>query len=189
MHILLVDDDQFIREAMTDYLIREKHSVTAVTNAEEALTHLKIHKPHLMITDVHMGEGMNGHQLYDEAKKIRFDLQIIIMTANATVERAVSSVQSGAVSYLAKPFDFDVVEKLLLKVAEILSKNIYSLAHVEQEHVEKIVEVTDNLSIASDVLGINMSTLWRKRKEYKMKMQERLASKPFRQVDGMRLAA
>jgi two-component system response regulator FlrC len=167
MNILIADDDQSIRETFVILLTELGHTVVAVANAQEALNHLKTNtKPHLVFTDVNMGEGMDGYQLYEEVKKIYLDLPVVIMTAFGSISKAVNSVKNGVFEYIEKPFSISAIEAILTKAAEFLFSNPFSLESVEKSHIEKVLGSAKTYDEAADILGINMSTLWRKRKAY-----------------------
>jgi DNA-binding NtrC family response regulator len=112
--LLIVEDDSVQREILTDILTVTGYEVTACGTPSEALGALKSETFHLLLTDMRMPE-MDGLELLREAKRLRPDLEVVVMTAYATVQTAVTAMKEGASDYLAKPFDKDellvVVEK------------------------------------------------------------------------------
>jgi DNA-binding NtrC family response regulator len=166
MNILVADDDQNVREVVVELLTSLGHSVVAVKNAEDALDYLKSNKPHLVFTDVNMGAGMDGYQLFNEIKKIHIDLHVVIMTAYGTITSAVESIKNGVFEYLPKPFNLSDLERILLSVAKSIFSNPFSLETVEKNHIESVLSKVKTYEEAAELLGINMSTLWRKRKTY-----------------------
>ena len=168
MNILLADDDKAIRESLSELLTMLGHRVTALESGEQVIEYLKTNKPHLILTDFNMGEGMNGHDVLVEAKKIYLDVQVVIMTAFASITSAVKSVKEGAYEYLAKPLDISDIEKLLNKIQDVINGISFSLESLEKDHIRKILNYAPTFEVAADLLGINMSTLWRKRKTYGM---------------------
>ena len=110
--ILIVDDENVILELLQTILTREGHEITTVENGADALTELKLQSYDLMITDIQM-TPMDGLELLKVAKDLHPQLQVIVMTAYASVETAVEAMKNGAYDYLTKPFK---VEEFLVKI-------------------------------------------------------------------------
>jgi two-component system response regulator FlrC len=106
--ILVVEDDAALAEALTDTLELEGWQVAHATDGMAALEVLAREEIALVLSDVHM-ERMDGHTLLQRLRAGRPDLPVILMTAYATVQKAVSAMQDGAVDYLVKPFAADVL--------------------------------------------------------------------------------
>jgi two-component system response regulator FlrC len=111
--VLVVEDDDDLREALTDTLELSGYSAIATADAEQALAWLDKGNPGLVLTDVQM-PGMDGHALLRTLKARRPDLPVILMTAYGQIDRAVQAMRDGAVDYLPKPFEPD---RLLATVA------------------------------------------------------------------------
>jgi len=116
MNILLADDDDALRRVIQFKLQKKGYEVTAVENGEEALKELRERPFDLLIADIRMPK-VDGIQLLEESKGIQPDLDVILMTAYATVPQAVQAVKSGAFDYLTKPFDD---EELFLIIGKAL---------------------------------------------------------------------
>jgi two-component system response regulator FlrC len=106
--ILVVEDDAALAEALTDTLELEGWQVAHAADGMAALEVLAREEIALVLSDVHM-ERMDGHTLLQRLRAERPDLPVILMTAYATVQKAVSAMQDGAVDYLVKPFAADVL--------------------------------------------------------------------------------
>ncbi|PKM46137.1 MAG: sigma-54-dependent Fis family transcriptional regulator [Gammaproteobacteria bacterium HGW-Gammaproteobacteria-1] len=106
--ILVVEDDAALAEALTDTLELEGWQVAHAADGMAALDVLAREEIALVLSDVHM-ERMDGHTLLQRLRAARPDLPVILMTAYATVQKAVSAMQDGAVDYLVKPFAADVL--------------------------------------------------------------------------------
>lgn len=116
--ILVTEDDRVQREVIADILIRASYDVLAVGSGEETLHALQSDTYLLLLTDMKM-PGMDGLELLRRAKGMRPELEVLVMTAHASVETAVTAMKEGAVDYLAKPFDR---EELLVVVAKALEQ-------------------------------------------------------------------
>ncbi|BCV66049.1 sigma-54-dependent Fis family transcriptional regulator [Shewanella carassii] len=101
--ILLVEDDAALREALLDTLLLASYECVDVASAEEAIMALKGNRFDMVISDVQM-EGIGGMGLLDYLRQQHPQLPILLMTAYATIDNAVSAIKLGAVDYLAKPF-------------------------------------------------------------------------------------
>ncbi|MBV1959285.1 MAG: sigma-54 dependent transcriptional regulator [Pseudomonadales bacterium] len=106
--ILIVEDDRELREAVADTLKLDGFSVKSVESAEQAITSCQNQHFDMVISDVNMGE-MNGYQLLEELQKTYPLMPVVLMTAYGSIERSVSSMQTGAKDYLVKPFEPQVL--------------------------------------------------------------------------------
>ncbi|MCW8919378.1 MAG: sigma-54 dependent transcriptional regulator [Gammaproteobacteria bacterium] len=106
--VLIVEDDSALAEALQDMLELAFYEVTLAQDATTALARLNQGHFDLVLSDVHM-PGMDGHALLRRIKALYPALPVLLMTAYATVERAVEAIREGAVDYLIKPFEADVL--------------------------------------------------------------------------------
>ena len=117
-HILVVDDNDRIRELVKEYLHENGFIVSTGNSAEEAKIKLKYFKFDLIVLDVMM-PGQNGFELTKEVKK-KSNIPIILLTAKSEVESRIEGLELGADDYLGKPFE---PKELLLRVKNIIKKN------------------------------------------------------------------
>jgi len=117
IHILVVDDDDRIRELLKEYLNESNFIVSTSENSENAKIKIKNFKYDLIILDVMM-PGQNGYELTKEIKK-KFEIPIILLTAKGEVENRIKGLELGADDYIAKPFE---PKELLLRVKNIVNK-------------------------------------------------------------------
>lgn len=103
-HILLVDDDNALRQVIAYKLQQRGFAVTATSSGEEALEHLRKRPFDALLSDIKMPK-MTGVQLLARARELRPELVAILMTAYATISQAVEAVKLGASDYLTKPFE------------------------------------------------------------------------------------
>jgi len=117
-HILIVDDDNRIRDLLKDYLSENRYIVSSAENADQAKEKLKYLKFDIIILDVMM-PGQNGYELTKEIKK-KIKIPIILLTAKGEVENRIKGLELGADDYIGKPFE---PKELLLRIKNIIDKN------------------------------------------------------------------
>ena len=118
-HILIVDDDDRIRELVKQYLNENNYLVTTASSAEEAKEKTNIIKFNIIILDIMMS-GKSGLDFINENKKI-INTPIILLTARGEVSERIEGLEIGADDYLAKPFE---PKELILRIKNILNKTI-----------------------------------------------------------------
>ncbi len=116
-HILVVDDDDGIRELVKQFLNENNFLVTTAKNSEDALDKVKIIKFDLIVLDIMM-PGKSGLEFTNENKK-KIDTPIILLTAKGEASERVEGLEIGADDYLAKPFE---PQELILRINNILNK-------------------------------------------------------------------
>ncbi|STQ90388.1 sigma-54-dependent transcriptional regulator [Iodobacter fluviatilis] len=114
--ILIVEDDDSLREALADTLELGGYSVLVAEDGGDALQVLANHRVGLVLSDVQM-QPMDGERLLQEIKLLYPYLPVILMTAYGVIEKAVAALHSGACHYLPKPFEPD---RLLQEVAKYM---------------------------------------------------------------------
>ena len=136
-HILVVDDDDRIRELVKEYLNDNGFVVSTGNNAEEAKIKLSYFKFDLIVLDVMM-PGQNGFELTKEIKK-NSSVPIILLTAKDEVENRIQGLELGADDYLGKPFE---PKELLLRIENIIKKN----KKIDLNKINKIGEANVDLN-------------------------------------------
>ena len=117
-HILVVDDDDKIRDLLKQFLNEKGFIVSTAPNAEEAKSKIDIFNFNLMVLDVMM-PGQDGYDLTKEIKESR-NVPIILLTAKGEVEHRIHGLGLGADDYLGKPFE---PQELLLRIKNIIKKS------------------------------------------------------------------
>ena len=118
VHILIVDDDDRIRNLLKDFLSENNFIVSTAEDADEAKIKIGYLKFDLIILDVMM-PGQNGYELTKEIKK-GMSVPIILLTAKGEVENRIKGLELGADDYLGKPFE---PKELLLRIKNIIRYN------------------------------------------------------------------
>ena len=117
IHILIIDDDDKIRELLKQYLKNNNFIISTAINATDAEEKLKIFKFDMAVIDIMM-PGKDGLQLTKEIRE-NLDLPIILLTAKGEAEDRIKGLEIGAEDYLAKPFE---PKELLLRISNIIRR-------------------------------------------------------------------
>jgi DNA-binding NtrC family response regulator len=133
-NVLLVDDEEQFLKVFSQRLEGKGLKVDTSTTGEEALKKVKGKDFDAIILDLVM-PGMSGIETLKRIRSENPDLQIILLTGHATVEKGVEAMKTGAVDFLEKPADLN---KILEKVAEAKRKRVLL---VEKKHEERIKEL------------------------------------------------
>ncbi len=117
--ILVVEDDLALREAVVDTLCLAKMNVQEAASAEDAIDILnKDSQFDLIVSDVNMGE-LSGYDLLRIVKEQFAHIPVLLVTAYASIEDSVQAIKDGAVDYLVKPFEPDVLVETVNKFVNV----------------------------------------------------------------------
>lgn len=117
--ILIVDDEKNVTKLLDKVFKKEGYITHTATCGKEALDILNEHYVDVVVTDIKM-PGINGIELLSEIKKIDSSINVILITAFATVETAIEALKMGAKDYIVKPFK---LEEVLLSVNNVVGNN------------------------------------------------------------------
>lgn len=123
--ILVVDDEQIIRESISYVLAKEDYQVDEVENGKVAYEKLIENPYDLVITDLEMPE-MKGTELLEKIRDLSVQTSTIVVTAYGSLETAIAALRSGASDYILKPVEFDellIKVKRLFEIKDLLSEN------------------------------------------------------------------
>lgn len=123
--ILVVDDEEGIREALSEILGDEGYQVITASTGEEALNILRKEPPDLVLLDIWL-PGMDGIETLREIKNLRSDVPVIMISGHGTIEIAVKATKMGASDFLEKPLSLDRVI--------ISARNALALSNLEREN-------------------------------------------------------
>ena len=157
--ILIVDDEEVIRDMLVEHLSAEGFTAVAVPSGEAALEIFMDDPDHLVITDIRMG-GMSGVQLLEEIKKLDEEALVIIITSHASLDTAVATLKAGAYDYIFKPFeDLDTVTEVVnrgMDKIELLYENRQLVENLEQNNlrIEESNEALRELATRDGLTGL-----------------------------------
>ncbi|ENN6470142.1 sigma-54-dependent Fis family transcriptional regulator [Vibrio vulnificus] len=120
--VLIVEDDEGLREALVDTLALAGYEWLEADCAEDALVKLKANPVDIVVSDVQMA-GMGGLALLRSIKQNWPNLPVLLMTAYANIEDAVSAMKEGAIDYMAKPFAPEVLLNMVSRYAPVKSED------------------------------------------------------------------
>ncbi len=115
--LLIVDDEDEIRENLSDFAEFKGFTVHQAGNGLQALEILKSNKPDTIISDLMMPE-MGGMQLLQELARRGSDIPVVIMTAFGTMEYAIEAMKNGAADFITKPIDLTYMLKVVDKILQ-----------------------------------------------------------------------
>ena len=108
--ILVVDDEAPVRDVLTEYFGTEGYTVESAASGAEALSVIRGGQADLVLLDVRM-PGLDGLQVLRKIREFTDDVPVIMVTANEDVALAREMLKLGAFDYVAKPFDFDYLDR------------------------------------------------------------------------------
>ena len=108
--ILIIEDDFKLQQAISETLQLSGYQSVSVNTAEEGMKEIDQSNFSMIISDVNLGQGMNGLEFLEKVTNQQKEIPILIITAFASIEDAVLAMQRGAIDYLVKPF---VPERLI----------------------------------------------------------------------------
>lgn len=131
-HILIIDDEKAIRQALREVLTYEKYKVTEAKDGEEALELLKKQDFDVALCDIKMPH-MDGLEVLEKAKSLDISTVFIMITAHGNIETAVDATKKGAYDFLQKPPDLN---KLLIAIRNALqTKNLIEETTILKEKI------------------------------------------------------
>jgi DNA-binding NtrC family response regulator len=157
--ILIVDDEDSVRDSLYNWFIEDGFRVECAEDARRALSILESDVFDIVLADIKM-PGMDGLEMLKRIKSLRTSSIVIMMTAFATVDTAVQALKDGAFDYVTKPFDPDDLSHLIRNATrqislteenEILKEQIVSLENVENligrsESMQKVLHEIESVA-------------------------------------------
>ncbi len=106
--ILIVDDEEDIRELVAGILSDEGHNTRTARDADEALGAIATRRPHLVFLDIWLqGSRLDGLQVLEAIQKLHRSLPVVMISGHGNIETAVSAIKLGAYDFIEKPFKAD----------------------------------------------------------------------------------
>lgn len=118
MYILIVDDEREFLELMTNRLQKRGFTVEVAPTGEEALELVEKNTYDAMVLDVKM-PGIDGIEVLRRVKLMQPDLPVLLLTGHASIEAAMTGVETGAVDYLLKPVP---INDLIIRLKDIAAR-------------------------------------------------------------------
>jgi DNA-binding NtrC family response regulator len=122
-NILVIDDEELIRDTLAEYLTQEGYSVTVCGSGEEALEQAERRPFAIALCDMQL-PGIDGLETLDRLGQLSPETSVLLITAYATVENAVEAFQRGAHDYLMKPI---LLDEVLGKIRRLLGQRELAL--------------------------------------------------------------
>ena len=132
--ILVVDDEEAIRDILTETFTRKKYEVQAAAEGNEALKRLDEQPFDLLVSDIRLPD-INGMKILEKARKKYPDMGIILITAYGSIKSAVKAMKQGAFDYITKPFNLEELEVVVDKYFEyqnLVDENIYLRSELDK---------------------------------------------------------
>jgi DNA-binding NtrC family response regulator len=149
--ILVVDDEDIIRESLSFILRKEKYEVEEAANGKIAFEMLKESSYDLVITDLEMPE-MKGIELLDELKKMNLQTNTIVITAYGSMETAIAALRSGASDYILKPVEFD---ELIIKVKKLFEvRDLHLENRILRRELQRDYDYTNIIGKSTAIMQI-----------------------------------
>lgn len=161
--ILIVDDDEIVRDAVSSLLKEEGYSVMSAVDGLDAIRVLRVEDIHLVITDLRM-PGADGIEVLKYALRSMPDIAVVILTAYGTLNTALDAIKEGAYDYLTKPFKIKEIVLLVEKVfkrARLITEN--------RELRKSLKDAYRDINLMKTVVGSNnpeIITSWTEKIEH-----------------------
>ena len=162
--LLIVDDDNALRDRLARAMEKKGFQVTQAENVEKGISQVNKAPPAFAIVDLRLGDG-SGLEVVKEIQKFKKDSRVVMLTGYGNIPTAVAAIKAGAIDYIPKPADADDVESALLASPEskaVPPKNPMSADRVKWEHINRVFELCNgNVSETARKLKMHRRTLQR----------------------------
>jgi two-component system, response regulator FlrC len=152
--VLIVEDDPDLREALSDTLELSGYPVRTAEEGCVALNILREESISMVVSDVQM-QPMDGHTLLREIRQSHFELPVLLMTAYGTIEKAVMAMHDGAVDYLVKPFEAEVLVSKVAGHIPPLNENSTEGPVVEDLRSREVLELARRVAVSDATVLLN----------------------------------
>jgi CheY-like chemotaxis protein len=153
-NMLVVEDEDIMREALSDYFSSAGHKVDTANDGDKALSSFNLEDYKVMIVDLKL-PGRDGLSVLKEIKAKNPKAKVIIITAYPSIDTAKEAIRGGAVEYLPKPFELDHLETIIRQSYEV---EIIPTPPVEEPIVEEEI-VTPCIWMQAGIVKKRMCTL------------------------------
>ena len=118
-HILVVDDEEVMRESLAAWLREDGYNVDTAVSGHEAIEKSRLYEYAIYFIDLKMPGGIDGIETMMDIRKLHPDASIIIVTAYATVDTAITAMKEGAQEYIVKPCNPEEISLLVSRIIKV----------------------------------------------------------------------
>ena len=137
--ILVVDDEHSHADGIAEALEKLGIKAIAVYSGKDALEILHSRQVDVVITDLKLGDDIDGLDILKQAKKQSSNTEVILITAYATIDTCKEALRRGAYDYLVKPIDIDQLRTLTERACRKRSAAIQRGRRNDKKHLKKII--------------------------------------------------
>jgi DNA-binding NtrC family response regulator len=166
-HIMVVDDEEVMRESLAAWLREDGYNVDTAVSGREAIQKAREYDYAIYFVDLKMPGGIDGIETMMEIRKLHSDASIIIVTAYATVDTAITAMKEGAQEYIVKPCNPEEISLLVSRIIKV--KNLQRENTILRKKLTKQYSFHDILSkspkmakifdLVKDVAGLRSTVL------------------------------
>jgi len=155
IRILVVDDELIVRQSLGNWLKEEGYGIDTADSGLDALNKFAKKNYDLIIADIKM-PGMDGIELLERVKKKDAEIQVLVMTAYASIDTAVQAMRKGAFDYVVKPFDPENITQIIqraLKFKLLEKENILLKRELEKKYgIDEIIGKSRKMEEVFDLI-------------------------------------
>jgi len=151
-NILVVDDEHVMRESMANWLREDGYAVDTAASGGEGLERVREKDYAICFVDLKMPPGMDGIETMIEIRKLRPEAAVIIITAYATVDTAITAIKEGAQDYIVKPCSLEEISILVQRIVKI--KNLQRENTILRKKLSRQYGFEDIISKSPKMLAI-----------------------------------
>lgn len=151
LKILVIDDEQGIREGCRRILESENYQVLLAENGNQGLNFVRADQVDVALIDLKM-PGIDGLEVLREIRKINSEIIPIIVSGHGTIESAVEAMKAGAFDFITKPFEPDQLLKVIHRGLEQKKERLKGL-ELKKEHREQAIDDLNSMAIADEIMA------------------------------------
>ena len=147
--VLIIDDDQFLCQSISDYLQPKKFLTYTANNGQEGIEISRNYKIDIILLDQKLPDG-EGHSFCRELMKYNDKTKIIFITAYPSFENSLKAIENGAYSYLSKPFDLNELNHLIKNCLRTinLERGVENLSYSKTKEIKELRLIGENQDLA-----------------------------------------